>query len=176
MKWLDAVGRLYEKLRPAILILILLLLVAGSVTVFLWATGPHGIGVRSDSVAYLWSSENLVKGIGLGRLNGLGEFRPMTHWPPLYPFLLALPQWFGLNSLSAARLSGSCKHRVDGPVVRGEHFPAHSRLTLVHRFGDTGAGDVLCNVGYQPVRHDRTTLHDTRAAGIPFFGQLPQLK
>jgi 4-amino-4-deoxy-L-arabinose transferase-like glycosyltransferase len=107
MKWLDAVSRLYEKLRPAILILILLLLVAGSVTVFLWATGPHGIGVRSDSVAYLWSSENLVKGIGLGRLNGLGEFRPMTHWPPLYPFLLALPQWFGLNSLSAARLLGA---------------------------------------------------------------------
>lgn len=107
MKWLDAAGRLYEKSRPAILILILLLLVAGSVTVFLWATGPHGIGVRSDSVAYLWSSENLVKGIGLGRLNGLGEFRPMTHWPPLYPFLLALPQWFGFNSLSAARLLGA---------------------------------------------------------------------
>lgn len=107
MKWLDAVGRLYGKLRPAILILFLLLLVAGSVYVFLWATGLHGIGVRSDSVAYLWSSENLVKGIGLGRLNGLGEFRPMTHWPPLYPFLLALPQWFGLKSLSAARLLGA---------------------------------------------------------------------
>jgi 4-amino-4-deoxy-L-arabinose transferase-like glycosyltransferase len=51
-------------------------------------------------VAYLWGSENLAKGIGLGRLNGLGEFRPMTHWPPL-------PQWFGLNSLSAARLLGA---------------------------------------------------------------------
>ena len=63
--------------------------------------------MRSNSVAYLWSSENLVKGIRLGRLNGLGEFRPMTHWPPLYPFLLALPQWFGLNSLSAARLLGA---------------------------------------------------------------------
>jgi 4-amino-4-deoxy-L-arabinose transferase-like glycosyltransferase len=107
MKWLDAIVRLYENLRPAILILVLLLLVAGSVYIFLWATDPHGIGVRSDSVAYLWSSENLVKGIGLGRLNGLGEFRPMTHWPPLYPFLLALPQWFGLNSLSAARLLGA---------------------------------------------------------------------
>jgi 4-amino-4-deoxy-L-arabinose transferase-like glycosyltransferase len=107
MKWLDAVGRLYEKLRPAILILILFLLVAGSMYVFLWATHPHGIGVRSDSVAYLWSSENLVKGIGMGRLNGLGEFRPMTHWPPLYPLLLALPQWFGLSSLSGARLLGT---------------------------------------------------------------------
>lgn len=107
VKWLDAIGRLYKKLRPAILILSLLLLVAGSVYIFLWATGPHGIGVRTDSVAYLWGSENLVKGIGLGRLNGLGEFRPMTHWPPLYPFLLALPQLFGLNSLSAARLLGA---------------------------------------------------------------------
>lgn len=106
-RWLDSVGRLYEKLRPAILILALLMLVAGSMYVFLWATEPHGIGVRTDSVAYLWSSENLVKGIGLGRLNGLGEFRPMTHWPPLYPFLLTLPQWFGLNSLSAARLLGA---------------------------------------------------------------------
>lgn len=106
-KWLDSVGRLYARLRPAILILILLVLVAGSVYVFLWATEPRGIGVRTDSVAYLWSSENLVRGIGLGRLNGLGEFRPMTHWPPLYPFLLALPQWFGLNSLSAARFLGA---------------------------------------------------------------------
>ena len=41
MKWLDAVGRLYEKLRPAIsAILILLLLVCRKLTVFLWATEP----------------------------------------------------------------------------------------------------------------------------------------
>jgi len=74
---------------------------------FLWATDTFGIGIRTDSVAYLWSSENLAKGIGLGRLNGLGEFRPMTHWPPLYPILLALPQLFGLTSLSAARDLGA---------------------------------------------------------------------
>jgi hypothetical protein len=106
-RWLDGAVRLYVKLRLALLILFLIILIAGSLYVFLWATGPYGIGVRTDSVAYLWSSENLVKGFGLGRLNGLGEFRPMTHWPPLYPFLLTLPQLFGLNSLSAARVFGA---------------------------------------------------------------------
>jgi len=106
-KWLDAATRLYVKLRPAILIILLLLLSAGSIFVFLWATQPHGIGVRTDSVEYLWGAENLARGIGLGRLNGLGQFRPMTHWPPLYPVLLALPQFLGMDGLSAARWWGA---------------------------------------------------------------------
>jgi hypothetical protein len=106
-KWFDIIARLYDKLRPAILIVALVILAAGSVYVFLWATGPHGIGVRTDSVEYLWGSENLAKGIGLGRLNGFGEFRAITHWPPLYPALLALPQLAGLNGLASARLLGA---------------------------------------------------------------------
>jgi hypothetical protein len=104
---LAAAGRLYIKFRPAIRVAALLLLTAGAIYIFLWATAPHGIGIRTDSVEYLWGSENLAKGIGLGRLNGLGEFRPMTHWPPLYPVLLAIPQYFGMSGLSAARWLGA---------------------------------------------------------------------
>ena len=37
----------------------------------------------------------------------LGESKPMTHWPPLYPILLALPQYFGMSGLSAARWLGA---------------------------------------------------------------------
>jgi 4-amino-4-deoxy-L-arabinose transferase-like glycosyltransferase len=106
-KWLDAAVRLYGRFRPAIAITIMLLLSAGSMMVFLWATGPHGIGVRTDSVAYLWGSENLAKGIGLVRLNGLGELKPITHWPPLYPAFLALPQLLGLDNLTSARWLGA---------------------------------------------------------------------
>ena len=74
---------------------------------FLWATETFGIGIRTDSVAYLWSSDNLVKGIGIGRLDGAGNFRPYTHWPPLYPILLALPRLMGFDGMESARIIGA---------------------------------------------------------------------
>jgi hypothetical protein len=74
---------------------------------FLWATETFGIGIRTDSVAYLWSSDNLVKGIGLGRLDGAGNFRPYTHWPPLYPILLSIPRLMGFDGMESARLLGA---------------------------------------------------------------------
>jgi 4-amino-4-deoxy-L-arabinose transferase-like glycosyltransferase len=49
----------------------------------------------------------LAKGIGLGRLDGAGNFRPYTHWPPLYPILLAIPHLMGLDSMESARMIGA---------------------------------------------------------------------
>jgi hypothetical protein len=95
--------------RAAVLLLLVGLLgLAGLATKnFLFATSTYGIGVRTDSVAYLWGAENLAKGLGLGRLNGLGELKPMTHWPPFYPLVLSLFELAGMPALAGARYLGA---------------------------------------------------------------------
>lgn len=108
---------------------------------FLWATETFGIGIRTDSVAYLWSSENLAKGIGLGRLDGAGGFRPYTHWPPLYPILLAIPRLMGLDGMESARIIGTlCIMLLI--IVTGL---AISRLTGHSPFFTAGALVILIN-------------------------------
>jgi hypothetical protein len=86
---------------------VIVLFAAFAMQRFLWATETFGIGIRTDSVAYLWSSENLAKGIGLGRLDGAGNFRPYTHWPPLYPIVLTIPRLLGFNGMESARSIGA---------------------------------------------------------------------
>jgi 4-amino-4-deoxy-L-arabinose transferase-like glycosyltransferase len=59
----------------------------GALTI--WIATPQGIGVEYDSVIYWSAAENLLAGRGLGRVDGSGEFIPLTHYPPLYPLVLA---------------------------------------------------------------------------------------
>ncbi len=66
--------------------------------VVLWTT-PHGIGISPDSAIYFGLSESILKGSGF-TLQG----RPVTHFPPVYPTLLALVGWLGPNHLQMARL------------------------------------------------------------------------
>lgn len=49
-----------------------------------------GIGITPDSTVYIEAARNLLNGRGLIALTAKGELRPMTHYPPLYPSLLAL--------------------------------------------------------------------------------------
>ena len=60
-------------------------------------TTRHGAGVSPDSVVYLHAAHSVLEGRGLLRPDGSGaaEEVPMTHWPPLFPLVLA-----GLGSLS----------------------------------------------------------------------------
>jgi hypothetical protein len=74
----------------------LLLLSLLAVALVILAT-RFGIGVTPDSTVYLEAARNLTKGRGLIALAADGEFRPMTHYPPLYSSLLAL---IGLGHLS----------------------------------------------------------------------------
>jgi hypothetical protein len=55
----------------------------------IWFSSPWGIGVGYDSIFYLSAAENLLSGSGLSRLDGFGNIIPLTHFPPLYPLLLA---------------------------------------------------------------------------------------
>lgn len=61
-----------------------------------------GIGVSPDSVGYIDSASNLLSGKGL--VVTIAGYMPMTHYPPLYPGLLALVSLAGANPLNSARL------------------------------------------------------------------------
>jgi len=72
--------------RIALVIVGLLSLLGGAVVVYSTAPGPWGY---SDSVAYIVSARNLLKGIGLGYYYPSGQFYIQTHYPPFYPLMLA---------------------------------------------------------------------------------------
>jgi hypothetical protein len=120
----------------------------------LWLNTPWGIGVGYDSVFYLSAADNLLKGLGLGRVDGFGNFIPLTHFPPFYPisvavfsfltrldivlaarFLSAL--FFGVNIFLAGYLAYRYTHVLwagmlcaslvlFSPVVQGVHLMAMS--------------------------------------------------
>lgn len=98
---------LYKKHWFLILVILLSLIAIRAAGIFIWATGEFGIGIRSDSVAYIWSARSLAEGSGLGRPDGIGNFKPMTHWPPLYPILLAFFEIIGLDVIEGARWLGA---------------------------------------------------------------------
>ncbi|MBA4419964.1 MAG: hypothetical protein C0391_02340 [Anaerolinea sp.] len=85
----------------------ILFLVFSSLQTFFSAITPKGIGLTTDSVAYIWSAENLQNGLGLGRLTGSGAFKPMTHWPPLYSILIALIGKPGIDNYEVAKYIGA---------------------------------------------------------------------
>jgi hypothetical protein len=97
------VYRLYARYRPWLLVAALAVLAVYSARLVIVNTELNGIGLRSDSVRYIWGAENFAKGIGIGRLSGDKQFKPTTHWPPLYPIALAGFIRVGLSGLEAAR-------------------------------------------------------------------------
>jgi hypothetical protein len=97
----------YEKNKRIVLTISLCVIGALGISLFLWATAPHGIGIRTDSVAYLWSAKDLVQGIGLGTVDAFGKFKPLVHFPPLYPIFLAAFEIVGVSGFDAARWLGA---------------------------------------------------------------------
>ncbi len=95
--------RLYLRLQWVFLGILLVLMALYAAYLLLSATSIYGIGIRSDSVAYIWSARNLAAGLGLGRLDGAGLFKPMTHWPPLYPLILSIFPMAGIDAVEGAR-------------------------------------------------------------------------
>jgi 4-amino-4-deoxy-L-arabinose transferase-like glycosyltransferase len=62
-----------------------------------WST-PLGIGVSPDSVTYIDTARNLLSGKGLQS----GDM-PLTHFPPVYPIVLAVSGLWGSDPLPGAR-------------------------------------------------------------------------
>lgn len=73
---------------------ILLLIALGMVgSLLLWMNTPWGIGVGYDSVFYLSAAENFLDGLGLSRIDGFQNVVYLTHYPPLYPLVLAAARY-----------------------------------------------------------------------------------
>jgi hypothetical protein len=68
----------------------------------LWFTNK-GIGLWEDSFDYITSALTLAETGQLGRVDALGAFRPLTHFPPGYPATLALLDLFGVDVYIGAR-------------------------------------------------------------------------
>ena len=63
-----------------------------------WSCSRWGIGISFDSAHYVGAARSLAAGKGF-RFNGA----PFSHWPPLYPVLLAAAGITGLAPAEAAR-------------------------------------------------------------------------
>jgi 4-amino-4-deoxy-L-arabinose transferase-like glycosyltransferase len=83
------------------LILFALFLIVGTGVIFYHT--PWGIGVVDDSVFYLSSAENFLHGKGFSWPIGGEELKPLTHYPPFFPFVLAGLGWLRLDMVFAAR-------------------------------------------------------------------------
>jgi len=62
-----------------------------------------GAWAFSDSAAYVSSARSLIAGLGLGYTGPTGQFELLTHFPPLFPVLLASGGLIGVDPLVMAR-------------------------------------------------------------------------
>jgi 4-amino-4-deoxy-L-arabinose transferase-like glycosyltransferase len=67
----------------------------------LWLSiSKYGLGVSTDSVAYMFAGVNLGEGKGLVSYDS----SPFYLWPPLYPMLVGFVHLFGFNAFAAAHI------------------------------------------------------------------------
>jgi len=90
------------------------------------AATPWGLGLSPDSVVYIGAARSLAQGNGLSLPTDAAAMAPLVHYPPLYPALLALASFSGLDVIAAAKwlnvflfcanifLAGVIGYRVSG--------------------------------------------------------------
>jgi hypothetical protein len=69
-----------------------------AISMVLKSTTRYGPGISPDSLYYISTAENLAKGNGYYSYDG----KPYTHWPPLFPSLIALLSLIGFKPLEGA--------------------------------------------------------------------------
>ncbi len=95
---------LIKNKRFSFYLLLSLMSVAG-ISAALFVT-RHGVGILPyDSIEYISVARNFLAGHGLYAFSFFADtpFRPMTHFPPLFPLLIAAISWFRIDAISAAR-------------------------------------------------------------------------
>lgn len=64
---------------------------------------PAGAGLTNDSAAYIGGARSILNGTGYSDIWLMPPYEPITHYPPLYPLLLAGGGLVGIDPLRAAR-------------------------------------------------------------------------
>jgi hypothetical protein len=59
-------------------------------TCIIWVNTPFGVNTSHDSLFYLSAAENIAAGRGVFWTGSGGELKPLTHFPPFYPLVLAI--------------------------------------------------------------------------------------
>jgi hypothetical protein len=59
-------------------------------TCIIWVNTPFGVNTSHDSLFYLSAAENIAAGRGIFWTGSGGELKPLTHFPPFYPLVLAI--------------------------------------------------------------------------------------
>src|SRR5438093_4844207 len=62
-----------------------------------------GIGGYPDSLVYVGVARSILDGSGVRFFNDMGQFAPVTQYPPLYPSMMAAFGIIGLNPLLGSR-------------------------------------------------------------------------
>ncbi len=86
------------------LLLILLVLVGILAAWTLKSATPYGLGLRNDSVQYIFGARNLLAGNGYMRTSGGGELKPITTVPPLFSSVIAAVSLSGLEPIRSAKV------------------------------------------------------------------------
>jgi len=100
-----------------------LLAIAGPL-IALYATAQSA-GVSPDSVVYIAAARNLAAGAGLSLPDGLQGTTPMTHYPPLLPWLLAMSDLMGVDPAVGGRWLNAGLLGLTGFVVGAILAQAH---------------------------------------------------
>jgi len=82
----------------AVLLFIALLGIVIQFTATKW-----GIGLSPDSATYIAGARSIVDGQGFGFPDGDGISIPITLWPPMFSFILAIPQLVNIDPVMSAR-------------------------------------------------------------------------
>ena len=64
---------------------------------------PWGLGLSPDSVVYIGAARSLAQGLGFSLPTDSAAMAPVVHYPPLYPALLAMASFSGLDVIVAAK-------------------------------------------------------------------------
>jgi hypothetical protein len=112
------------------IVLILIGVIAGSIMLIFT---PGGAGVTDDSVFYLSGAQSILERGDLSWPVGGEEREPLTHFPPLYPLVLAGSGWLGVDIVHDAGLLGAilfgCCVAMIGWVVYRHSSSAGASLT-----------------------------------------------
>ncbi|HXV28351.1 MAG TPA: hypothetical protein VD913_05225 [bacterium] len=87
--------------KDTFFILPLLIISAAGILIFNWATSLWGLGGGSDTANYIGGARNIMAGHGY---RSYGSMNPITQWPPLFSFSLAVIGLTGIDPLDGARL------------------------------------------------------------------------